>query len=120
MKVLSSKFSKTMLTILIVAVLSWTHTILETMDNPLSRQVDKVAAAVESEDWDTARTEVIELREQFERKRWILEFFGPVEHVSVTRYHIISSIQAIDGEQDIESKQLLAKIKGRLNEFIIF
>lgn len=119
-RVLQSKTLKIMVMFLIVVGLSWLHSALETADNPLMRKVYEVKVAVEAEDWQEARWKAQELRDEFEEKRWVMELFGPTEHVSVTRYNVISLVEAVNGEQQSESLQLIAKIRGRLNEFIVF
>ena len=119
-KFLESKLFKTLVTILIVAGISWSHSALETMDNILSRQAEKVKINIEAGEWELAEKEATELREKFEDKRWGLEFFGPTEHVTVTRYKIISLVTAVQQENEDTSLELLAKIKERLDEFVVF
>ncbi|MDQ0253105.1 hypothetical protein J2S74_000477 [Evansella vedderi] len=119
-RVINSKTAKVLLTIFIIAGISWWHSAAETADNPLSRQADRVMESIDKENWDEAKREVVQLREEFERKRWFMELFGPTEHVTVTRYNLISLVEAVHGENKTESKQLLAKVKGRLNEFVVF
>lgn len=119
-RVLQSKTLKILMMFLIVTALSWVHSALETADNSLLRKVYEVKVAVEGEDWQEAKWRAQELRDEFEEKRWVMELFGPTEHVSVARYNVISLVEAVNGEQQSESLQLIARIRERINEFIVF
>ncbi|WP_088034296.1 DUF4363 family protein [Evansella clarkii] len=120
MKVLTNRLFLTFLTALIIAIGSWLHTSYENADNPLSRQAETVWHLVEEENWEEAEKEAEILWEMFEDKRWRMEFFGPVEHVTVARYKVVSLMEAVKSRNDETSLELLAKLKARFDEFVIF
>ncbi len=120
MKKVKSKMPKVILLVLFILVISLVHTVFKNADNPLSMQVERVRMHVQSENWQEANLEADVLMDLFNRKRWMLELFGPFEHVSDASQDISVLIQVTELEEKNEAMKYLARIGARFEEFVIF
>ncbi|OLS40802.1 DUF4363 family protein [Bacillus sp. MRMR6] len=114
-----SNMPKVILLIIIIFNLSVIHTMLKGIDNPLARQTEEVRKQIESENWQEAKNDVVKLNNIFEQKRWMLEFFGPIEHVSNVRQEVQELVQEVKLEEKNDALTTLTRIEARFREFVV-
>jgi Tfp pilus assembly protein PilO len=115
-----SKMPKVFLLIIIIFSLSVIHTMLKGIDNPVARQTEEVKTQIESENWQEAKKDVVKLNDLFEQKRWMLELFGPIEHVSNVRQEVHELVQEVKMEEKNDALTKLTRIEARLREFVVW
>ncbi|WP_428910581.1 DUF4363 family protein [Niallia sp. Krafla_26] len=115
-----SKMPKVILLVIVIINLSVIHTMLKGADNPITRQMEEVRDQIESENWQEAKKDVVKLHNLFEQKRWMLELFGPFEHVSVVKQDILVLIQEVNLEEKNDALITFTRIEGRLGEVVVW
>ncbi|MRX72785.1 DUF4363 family protein [Bacillus lacus] len=119
MKKATSKMPKVILLVLVIFAFSSIHTLVKYIDDPLTREVEEVRVEIQAENWQAAKREAEKLNAIYEQKRWMMELFGPFEHVSDVKKDLVVLTQAIQLEDKNDALQSLAGIKARLQEFVV-
>lgn len=114
-----SKMPKVIFLVFLIISLSVIHTMLKDIDNPIARQTMEVQKQIESENWQEAKTDVVKLHALFEQKRWMLELFGPFEHVSDLGQEVAVLVQEVKLEEKNDALTTLTRIEARLGEFVV-
>ncbi|ADU28775.1 DUF4363 family protein [Evansella cellulosilytica] len=120
LKLFRSKLFKMIVVGVLIFGISWLHTNMKTVDNPVSRQVDEVRAAVYENDWELVQKEIEKMKDLFDERRGRIELFGPIEHVNDTRVNMTTLVEVARHGEKHDVLRLLAKIEARLDDFIIF
>jgi hypothetical protein len=120
MKKFTSKMPKVFLMVVAVTGAVILHTYFMQADNPLLRKVEETRESIQAENWETAKANAIQLKDLYEKKRWVMELFGPFEHVSDTRTEIYAFVKTTELEEKGDALTSLERIDARLDEFVIF